>query len=223
MRRLALTLVAASILAAGCERQPGQVTSMTGPSPVDQRGCAAEMQVARTQFDELGGQTSLTVTSTSPGCFWGLTHPDWMTVTPQPNGVGSRTLTLSVAPSRDTRDGSVTLGDHTVVVHQAPLLLLEVSCGSGYPGQGAFCFAAIKLARPGAFLAFGPDADTSGFGRGWQPLHYWGQADDGFTEYDLSFIIPSWLPAGPVDIPFRVGDREGRVATVTKQFTVLSR
>jgi hypothetical protein len=223
MRRLAVTLAAVVSLAPGCERVPAQPPSLTGPSPQNQRSCASELQVGQTTFDELGGQTLVTITAAS-GCFWNLTFPEWMSVTPQADGVGSRTLTLSIPKSRDTRDGLVQIGDRTVTIRQTPALLLPVECPTTIrPTHGFMCIAWAKLARPGAWLD-GPKADATALGRpGWEYLKYFGGGiqPDGSMPYDLTFVLPWNFPPGTVNVRFWISDIEGREVAVTKQITVL--
>lgn len=225
MGRLPVCLTAAMILAASCEQMPAQPPSLAGPSPLNQRSCAADWQVGRTQFDELGGQTPVMITATSSGCFWNLTYPEWMTVTPHASGMGSRTLTLAISKSRDTRDGVVKLDDRAVTIRQTPALLLPVECAATTrPGAGFMCIATVKLAKPKAWMVGGPMADASALGRpGWEYLKNFGGGigPDGSVPYDLSFVLPWSILPGQVEIPFRLSDIEGREVTVTKTVTVL--
>lgn len=225
MPRFPVSLAAALIVVAGCEQAPAQPPSLAGPSPLNQRSCAPELQVGQTQFDELGGHTPVTVTASEPGCWWHLAYPDWMTVTPEASGMGSRTLTLAISKSRDTREGLIELDDRAVTIRQTPALLLPVECPvTTRLGAGFMCMATVKLARPKVWIEGGPMADASALGRpGWEYLKYFGGGigPDGSAPYDLSFVIPSNILPGQVDIFFRLSDIEGREVTVTKTITVL--
>ena len=167
----------------------------------------------QTAFSDAGGTTTLAITTSIPFCRWEITAPVWVQVTPIMSGFGSVTLTVSVSPHVYPRQGYLTVGDDVILIRQRADLTVVAHCSSGAPGtyQPLACIVVV--------LPWGqPTADLRVFGLPENlPLRYC--CPDGV--WDLDFHIPVGFPPGPVPIPFRAVDSEGRVATTVAYFNVL--
>jgi hypothetical protein len=95
--------------------------------------CHSEItSLGQNYFNQLGGQTTLTVASSAPNCTWHFYTPAWIQLNPA-SGTGSATVIVSVSPSDQARSYSIAGGSGSLPIYQTP--------------NATTCFVMIQLSR----------------------------------------------------------------------------
>jgi len=226
MARLILTIVSLA-LAGACTRQSTRDDVPTAPTPGGgSAACSVTFTLATTTFDHTVGQTTMTISASSPSCPWEVirTQP-WLIVSPATSGTGSAQLTLTLTAWGGTRQVDVSLGSASATILQRPTapMSVHVNCRQGRAATivvGA-CTASV-LANEFDPRSTGIEVSSDLRRFGLSETYRWLYViATGGTEWDLDLRIPADFPPGPVEIPVRVVDQQGRELRVTGIFTVL--
>jgi hypothetical protein len=219
-----LTLVLGSV---ACERQSRQISSPGTPAGPTTAVCSITVTSARTRFNQLGGQTTLTIT-TLPNCGWQVTIPAWIQVTPVASGTGNARLTMAVAPYVLPREAYVQVDTQSTLIQQepdgevGPMNIRPYCIGPVRAGSLLTCFVAVDPGTTPAssgLEAFVDARQIAGAERwtigrcpacGYPP-----------ATFDLGVTLPAQLSPGLKTLVFFATDKEGRAVTVTETIEVI--
>jgi T5SS/PEP-CTERM-associated repeat protein len=90
------------------------------------RGCTFTLSPASTSFPADGGSGSVAVMASQPTCAWNATsNVPWLTVVSGASGIGDGTVTYAATDNLNSipRQGSLSIGDQTLTVMQAGVLV----------------------------------------------------------------------------------------------------
>jgi hypothetical protein len=189
--------------------------------------CSITITPGRTRFNQLGGQTTLTI-STSPTCGWQVTAPAWIQVMPVDAGTGNATLTMTVAPYVLAREGSIQVGTQAAVIQQAlegtigPVRIRTTCIGPVRAGDLLTCFVAVDPGTNPASTELEAFVDGRQIGGGERfvigrcPACGYPPAT-----FDLGVRVPAQLSPGLKTLVFFATDKEGRTATITDTIEVI--
>jgi len=216
-----------ALTSGACQRESRQISPSVTPSGPSTAVCSITVASARTRFNQLGGQTTLTIT-TLPNCGWQVKQPAWIQVTPVDSGTGSATLTMTVAPYVLPREASVQVDTESTLIKQepdgevGPMKIRPYCIGPVRAGDLLTCFVAVDPGTNPAssgLEAFVDARQISG-GERWTigrcPACGYPPAT-----FDLGVTVPAQLSPGVKTLVFFATDKEGRSVTVTDAIEVI--